>query len=67
MASPHAAGVAALIRDAFPNLSGSAVAAMLLSSASPLPCPANDDRCVGGAGQNSFFGNGMVNAEEAVH
>jgi subtilisin family serine protease len=66
MASPHAAGVAALIREAFPNLSGSAVTAMLLSSASPLPCPEGDDRCVGGPGQNSFFGAGIVNAEEAV-
>jgi subtilisin family serine protease len=67
MASPHAAGVAALIRQAFPNLSGSAVTALLRSSASPMPCPVGDDRCVGGLGQNSFFGNGMVNAEDAVH
>ena len=66
MASPHAAGVAALIREAFPNLPAGAVAALLGSSASPLPCPANDDRCVGGVGQNSFFGSGIVNAEEAV-
>jgi subtilisin family serine protease len=66
MASPHAAGVAALIREAFPNISGQAIAALLKSSATPLACPTNDARCVGGAGQNSFFGSGLVNAAEAV-
>jgi subtilisin family serine protease len=71
MSSPHAAGVAALIRDVHPNMPQGAVAALLRSSATPLPCPANwpanDPRqCTGGRGQTSFFGAGMVNALEAV-
>jgi subtilisin family serine protease len=71
MSSPHAAGVAALIREVHPNMPQGAVAALLASSATPLPCPetwpANDPRqCTGGPGQTSFFGAGMVNAEEAV-
>jgi lantibiotic leader peptide-processing serine protease len=71
MSSPHAAGVAALIRDAHPNMPQGAVAALLRSSATPLSCPenwpANDPRqCTGGTGQTSFFGAGMVNALEAV-
>jgi subtilisin family serine protease len=71
MSSPHAAGVAALIRDLYPNLPQGAVAAMLRSSATPLSCPANwpanDPRqCTGGAGQTSFFGAGMVDALNAV-
>ena len=71
MASPHAAGVAALIRSMHPNMPQGAVAALLRSSASPLSCPANwpaDDprQCQGGSGNTSFFGAGMVNAAAAV-
>jgi len=48
-----------------------AVAALLRSSATPLPCPANwpagdPRRCTGGSGQTSFFGAGMVNALAAA-
>jgi lantibiotic leader peptide-processing serine protease len=71
MSSPHAAGVAALIRDVYPKMPQGAVAALLRSSASPLSCPANwpanDPRqCTGGSGQTSFFGAGMVDALNAV-
>jgi len=71
MASPHAAGVAALIREMNPGMPQGAVAALLRSSATPLSCPADwpaaDPRlCTGGPGQTSFFGAGMVNAETAV-
>jgi subtilisin family serine protease len=71
MSSPHAAGVAALIRQKFPGKPQGAVAALLRSSATPLACPANwpaDDprQCSGGGGQTSFFGAGMVNALNAV-
>lgn len=71
MASPHAAGVAALIRQVHPGMPQGAVAALIGSSASPLSCPSNwpdgDPRqCTGGPGQTSFFGAGMLNAEGAV-
>jgi hypothetical protein len=71
MASPHAAGVAALIRSLHPGLPPAAVAALLRSTATPLSCPADwpaDDsrQCTGGIGQTSFFGAGMVNAQAAV-
>ena len=71
MASPHVAGVAALIRKMHPGMPQGAVAALLRSSASPLSCPATwpaaDPRhCSGGSGQTSFFGAGMVNAANAV-
>jgi subtilisin family serine protease len=71
MSSPHAAGVAALIRDLYPKMPQGAVAAMLRSSATPMSCPtdwpADDPRqCTGGTGQTSFFGAGMVNALGAV-
>ena len=41
MASPHAAGVAALIRQQHPDWAPGAVAAALRSIASPMACPAN--------------------------
>jgi subtilisin family serine protease len=71
MASPHAAGVAALIRGVHPDMPQGAVAALLRSSATPLSCPANwpaDDprQCHGGSGSTSFFGAGMVDAQGAV-
>jgi subtilisin family serine protease len=71
MASPHAAGVAALIRSAYPGLPQASVAALVRSSATPLSCPsgwpASDPRqCTGGSGHTSFFGAGMVNAAAAV-
>jgi len=71
MASPHAAGVAALIRSVHPDMPQGAVAALLRSSATPLSCPADwpatDPRqCTGGPGHTSFFGAGMVNAAAAV-
>lgn len=71
MASPHAAGVAALIKQVSPNKPQGAAAALLRSSATPLVCPttwpADDVRqCTGGIGKTSFFGAGMVNAKRAV-
>ncbi|NIK56817.1 S8 family peptidase [Kribbella shirazensis] len=71
MASPHAAGVAALIRELHPNWSPGAVAAELRRSATPMACPAvwpADDvrRCTGGPSSTTFFGAGMVNALAAT-
>jgi len=70
MASPHVAGVAALIRQMHPKLPQGAVAAKIRASATSLACPMNwpsDDprHCTGGAGNTSFFGAGMLNAEAA--
>ena len=71
MSSPHAAGVAALLRERHPDSSQGTVAAWIRQTATPLPCPDNwpedDERqCTGGIGNTSFFGKGMVNAEKAA-
>jgi subtilisin family serine protease len=70
MASPHAAGVAALIRSQSPNLPAGAVAAALRATADEIPCPnprtIGGATCWGGDGYNGFYGHGLINAEAAV-
>jgi lantibiotic leader peptide-processing serine protease len=67
MSSPHAAGVATLVKELHPNWNTGAVVAAVKRSATPMSCPANwpaDDvrQCHGNGGNTSFFGSGMVNA-----
>jgi subtilisin family serine protease len=77
MAAPHAAGVAALIRAAHPNMSWGAVVAELRNTATHQSCPTALDPgveffgapvqvCKGGAGSNNFYGTGLVNAVAAA-
>jgi subtilisin family serine protease len=77
MAAPHAAGVVALIRAAHPGMPVGAVIATLRQTATKMPCPTEHDPgveffeaplqvCSGGAGSNSFFGAGLVNALDAA-
>jgi len=76
MASPHVAGVAALIISQYGKMPQGRVAAYLTSTADPVECPTNpfdpsgDGRylatCQGGAGYNSFYGHGQVNAFNAI-
>jgi subtilisin family serine protease len=71
MASPHAAGVAALLRERHPQSSQGSLAAWIRQTATPLACPSDwpedDERqCTGGIGHTSFFRAGMVNAEKAA-
>lgn len=79
MASPHAAGVAALIASSGVYAPG-AIAARLGNTADPIPCPEDlsiyaffpavdngaPQVCAGGPGYNSFNGHGQVDALRAV-
>jgi lantibiotic leader peptide-processing serine protease len=80
MASPHVAGVAALIRSQHPGWAPGTVTARITSTADPNPCPdislyapfpavdgGAPQVCQGGTGYNSFSGHGQVNAWAAVH
>jgi hypothetical protein len=79
MASPHAAGVVALIMSTGLTSPG-AVTARLQNTADPIGCPADTSIydffpavdngapqvCQGGVGYNSFNGHGQVNALTAL-
>src|SRR5262245_48222309 len=73
MASPHAAGVAALIRAAHPNMPPGAVQSVLQNTAMPKDCPTPAEMdplsgivavqtCSGGPGHTNFYGKGLVDA-----
>ncbi|HZX08632.1 S8 family peptidase [Kribbella sp.] len=67
MASPHVAGVAALLRSVNPKLTPAQVRAELAQQADDLACPAGSaGQCTGSAADNSFYGEGLVDAAEAV-
>ncbi|MFF7453291.1 S8 family serine peptidase [Kitasatospora sp. NPDC008115] len=66
MASPHVAGVAALLASANPSSTPADLRAKLAAQANDLACPASDSRCTGTTAVNGFFGEGQVDALKAV-
>ncbi len=75
MSAPHAAGVAALVKEMHPKWGPGAVKAAVQRSAQQLPCPQDwqplgsaDERyrCYGNNGRTSFFGHGLVDAAAAA-
>ena len=70
MASPHVAGVAALIiSENGDRMDPDEVVKKLRSSAADQKCPADtggDATCTGSADRNGFFGDGILDAAEAV-
>ncbi|TDV38699.1 S8 family peptidase [Actinophytocola oryzae] len=75
MATPHVAGVAALLASEHPSATPQTLSKMLTEQAEPLPCPADydldgtgaqDAYCTGYEPYNSFYGHGLVNALAAV-
>ncbi|MEU7028143.1 S8 family serine peptidase [Streptomyces sp. NPDC046275] len=65
MASPHVAGVAALIASANPGFTPADIRTALATQATDKACP-SDTRCTGTATKNGFFGEGQVDALKAV-
>ncbi len=71
MASPHAAGVAALVIEKHPVWNQGAVKAAVQRTAMDLGCPpeqleGDTRRCYGNNGRTSFFGHGLVDALAAA-
>ncbi|MFD3943802.1 S8 family serine peptidase [Streptomyces sp. NPDC058579] len=65
MAAPHVAGVAALLASANPGDTPADIRTKLGVQATDLACP-SDTRCTGTTANNSFFGEGRVDALKAV-
>jgi hypothetical protein len=75
MSSPHAAGVAVLVKEMHPHWSPGAIKAAVQRSAQHLDCPLDWEplnpgderyRCYGNGGRTSFFGHGLVDAAAAA-
>ncbi|MEU7472364.1 S8 family serine peptidase [Streptomyces sp. NPDC044984] len=75
MASPHAAGVAALLKSEHPRATPAQLQALLKAQANNPGCPdsydqdgdgAQDATCEGGDRVNGFYGSGIVDALRAV-
>ncbi|GGT39449.1 peptidase S8 [Streptomyces chromofuscus] len=75
MASPHAAGVAALLKSEHPWASPQELQLLLKAQADRTACPESYDQngdgtqdavCEGGTSVNGFYGHGIVNALRAV-
>jgi subtilisin family serine protease len=75
MSAPHAAGVAALVKEMHPNWGPGAIKAAVQRSAQHLDCPPDwqplspadeRERCYGNGGRTSFFGHGLVDAAAAA-
>jgi subtilisin family serine protease len=66
MASPHVAGVAALLASVDPAATPAILRTRLATQADDLRCPTSDTRCTGTTAFNSFFGEGRTDAFQAV-
>ncbi|RSM39872.1 serine protease [Amycolatopsis balhimycina DSM 5908] len=66
MASPHAAGVAALIASRFQGIPPQLLAHLLEGEADVVKCAATETECTGPSKNNSYYGHGLVNALDAV-
>ncbi|MEU3182614.1 S8 family serine peptidase [Streptomyces sp. NPDC006923] len=75
MASPHVAGVAALLKSTHPYASAGTIKALLTAQADDVACPAPydidgdgevDAVCEGGKRHNGFYGAGVADALDAV-
>jgi hypothetical protein len=78
MASPHVAGVAALIASRFGHQDPETMTELLNAATNQLPCPVgafnpwypgpdgNPAHCTGTLAYNSFYGHGQIDALKAV-
>jgi subtilisin family serine protease len=66
MASPHVAGVAALLASRFRGAPPLFLARLLEGEADVVKCASTETECTGPAKNNSYYGHGLTNALDAV-
>ncbi|EOD69317.1 subtilisin-like serine protease [Amycolatopsis vancoresmycina DSM 44592] len=66
MASPHVAGVAALLASKFRGAPPWLLTRLLEGEADAVKCATTETECTGPAKNNSYYGHGLVNALDAV-
>ncbi|MEU4249522.1 S8 family serine peptidase [Amycolatopsis sp. NPDC026612] len=66
MASPHVAGVAALLASRFRGAPPWLLTRLLEGEADVVKCASTETECTGPAKNNSYYGHGLVNALDAV-
>lgn len=66
MAAPHVAGVLALLKSTHPTATPARLVQLLRAEADDKACPLADSRCTGTTKDNAFFGEGIVDALDAV-
>jgi len=66
MASPHVAGVLALLKSTHHAATPAELVRLLRAQADDKACPAADRRCTGTLMDNAFFGEGIADALDAV-
>jgi subtilisin family serine protease len=66
MASPHAAGVLALLKSTHPDATPAQLIDMLRAEADDHACPTGVTRCTGTDADNGYYGEGITDALDAV-
>lgn len=66
MASPHVAGVLALLKSTHPSWTPEQLVATVRAEADAKACGTGTPACIGRPADNSYFGQGIVDANQAV-
>ncbi len=66
MASPHVAGVLALLKSTHPGATPAELVELARAQAQDTACPSPAGACTGSAADNGYFGQGVVDAYAAV-